>query len=108
MNLNIFNINPKNEFKDVDFSKSKEVYLYKVNIKENTPVAFYTNYVFYDNFNKTLPIGMDISTEILFDTFKSKIKETKHEEFNINVYEDEYTSKVLKVNVIEYEGKEYN
>lgn len=107
-NLNIFNINPKNEFKDVDFSKSKEVYLYKVNIKENTPVAFYTNYVFYDNFNKTLPVGMDISTEILFDTFKSKIKETKHEEFNINVYEDEYTSKVLKVNVIEYEGKEYN
>lgn len=107
-NLNIFNINPKNEFKDVDFSKSKEVYLYKVNIKENTPVAFYTNYVFYDNFNKTLPIGMDISTEILFDTFKSKIKETKHEEFNINVYEDEYTSKILKVNVIEYEGKEYN
>lgn len=107
-NLNIFNINPKNEFKDVDFSKIKEVYLYKVNIKENTPVAFYTNYVFYDNFNKTLPIGMDISTEILFDTFKSKIKETKHEEFNINVYEDEYTSKVLKVNVIEYEGKEYN
>ena len=107
-NLNIFNINPRNEFKDVDFSKSKEVYLYKVNIKENTPVAFYTNYVFYDNFNKTLPIGMDISTEILFDTFKSKIKETKHEGFNINVYEDEYTSKVLKVNVIEYEGKEYN
>lgn len=107
-NLNIFNINPKNEFKDVDFSKIKEVYLYKVNIKENTPVAFYTNYVFYDNFNKTLPIGMDISTEILFDTFKSKIKETKHEEFNINVYKDEYTSKVLKVNVIEYEGKEYN
>ena len=107
-NLNIFNINPRNEFKDVDFSKSKEVYLYKVNIKENTPVAFYTNYVFYDNFNKTLPIGMDISTEILFDTFKSKIKETKHEEFTINVYEDEYTSKVLKVNVIEYEGKEYN
>lgn len=107
-NLNIFNINPKNEFKDVDFSKIKEVYLYKVNIKENTPVAFYTNYVFYDNFNKTLPVGMDISTEILFDTFKSKIKETKHEAFNINVYENEYTSKVLKVNVIEYEGKEYN
>ena len=55
--------------------KDKEVYLYKINIKENTPVAFYTNYVFYDNFNKTLPVGMDISTEILFDTFKSKIKE---------------------------------
>ena len=103
-NLNIFNINPKNEFKDVDFSKDKEVYLYKINIKENTPVAFYTNYVFYDNFNKTLPVGMDISTEILFDTFKSKIKEINQETFNINVYDDEYTSKVLKVNVIEYEN----
>lgn len=103
-NLNIFNINPRNEFKDVDFSKDKEVYLYKVNIKENTPVAFYTNYVFYDNFNKTLPVGMDISTEILFDTFKTEIKEVNQETFNINVYEDEYTSKVLKVNVIEYEN----
>ena len=103
-NLNIFNINPKNEFKDVDFSKDKEVYLYKINIKENTPVAFYTNYVFYDNFNKTLPVGMDISTEILFDTFKSKIKEINQETFNINVYDDEYTSKVLKVNVVEYEN----
>lgn len=103
-NLNIFNINPKNEFKDVDFSKDKEVYLYKINIKENTPVAFYTNYVFYDNFNKTLPVGMDISTETLFDTFKSKIKEVNQETFNINVYDDEYTSKVLKVNVIEYEN----
>ena len=103
-NLNIFNINPKNEFRDVNFSKDKEVYLYKINIKENTPVAFYTNYVFYDNFNKTLPVGMDISTEILFDTFKSKIKEINQETFNINVYDDEYTSKVLKVNVIEYEN----
>ena len=103
-NLNIFNINTNNEFKDVDFSKDKEVYLYKINIKENTPVAFYTNYVFYDNFNKTLPVGMDISTEILFDTFKSKIKEINQETFNINVYDDEYTSKVLKVNVIEYEN----
>ena len=102
-NLNIFNINPRNEFKDVDLSKVKEVYLYKVNIKENTPVAFYTNYVFYDNFNKTLPVGMDLSTEILFDTFKTEIKEVKQETFNINVYEDEYTSKVLKVNVIDYE-----
>jgi len=51
---------------------------------------------------------MCCNLSILFDTLKSKIKETKHEEFNINVYEDEYTSKVLKVNVIEYEGKEYN
>lgn len=103
-NLNLFNINPKNEFKNANFKKSKELYLYKVNIKEGTPVAFYTNYVFYDNFNKTLPVGMNISTEILFDTFKTNIKEIKQEEFNINIYEDEYTSKVLKVNVIEYES----
>lgn len=103
-NLNLFNINPKNEFKNANFKKSKELYLYKVNIKEGTPVAFYTNYVFYDNFNKTLPVGMNISTEILFDTFKTNIKEIKQEEFNINIYEDEYTSKVLKVNVIEYEN----
>lgn len=101
-NLNIFNINPRNEFKNIELSKNKEIYLYKINIKENTPVAFYTNYIFYDNYNKTLPVGMNVSTEILFDALKTKIKETNQETFNINIYEDEYTSKVLKVNVIEY------
>ncbi len=103
-NLNIYNINPRNEFKDAEFSKSKEIYLYKINIKENTPVAFYTNYIFYDNYNKTLPVGMNISTEILFDALKTKIKEIKQDTFNINVYDDEYTSRVLKVNVVEYEN----
>lgn len=103
-NLNIYNINPRNEFKDAEFSKSKEIYLYKINIKENTPVAFYTNYIFYDNYNKTLPVGMNISTEILFDALKTKIKEIKQDTFNINVYDDEYISRVLKVNVVEYEN----
>lgn len=103
-NLNIYNINPRNEFKDAEFSKSKEIYLYKINIKENTPVAFYTNYIFYDNYNKTLPVGMNISTEILFDALKTKIKEIKQDTFNINIYDDEYTSRVLKVNVVEYEN----
>ena len=66
---------------------------------------------------KAIEDGVEQVKNILADNFvrpdeaekvKSKIKETKHEEFNINVYEDEYTSKVLKVNVIEYEGTEYN
>jgi len=41
--------------------------------------------------------------KVLF--IKQKLEEGN---FMYNVYEDEYTSKVLKVNVIEYEGKEYN
>ena len=45
---------------------------------------------------------MDLSTEVLINIDKLKLKEKVKTKFNINVIEDEYNIKVVTVNVIEY------
>ena len=72
--MHIFDINPKSAIEQELRSKKEKVQLCKINIKENTPAVFYTNIMFYDNFNKTLPLGMDLSTEVLLDTNKLNLK----------------------------------
>ena len=101
-NIDIFNINPEKEIQKQIENGEKEIYLYKIHIDKDTPVAFYSNYIFYDNYNKTLPEGMDLSTEVLINIDKLKLKEKVKTKFNINVIEDEYNIKVVTVNVIEY------
>ena len=70
-----------------------EVYLYKINIKEAMPILYYSNIMFFDNMNQTLPLGMNISDEVLIDLSKYKILEVKKEDFKINYLKDEYTNK---------------
>ena len=36
--------------------------LIKLNFKEGLPLLYYSNIIFYDNINQTLPIGMDLSS----------------------------------------------
>ena len=59
----ILNINPKEEIESCYDNKEK-VYLLKQNVKEKMPIMFYTNIIFYDNINKTLPAGMDIGSKV--------------------------------------------
>ena len=63
-NLNIFNINPKNEFKDVDFSKDKEVYCYT-----DEELAEVTNSLKNKNYTLQRYKGLgEMSTEQLWST----------------------------------------
>ena len=82
-----------------------EVYLYKINIKEAMPILYYSNIMFFDNMNQTLPLGMNISDEVLIDLSKYKILEVKKEDFKINYLKDEYTNKIITIHSIEYETK---
>ena len=50
--MHIFDINPKNAIEKELRNKKSKLILCKINIKENTPAVFYTNIMFYDNFNK--------------------------------------------------------
>ena len=94
-NIHIFHLS---EIKAIEESKNeKEIYLYKINLKENTPILYYSNIVFYDNFNQTLPLGMDLSDEVLVNINKCKLKENGIENFKINYLLDEYTNKVINV-----------
>ena len=93
-------------FKDA-FILEDETNLYKIKINEDTPILALTNIVYYNNNNKTLPLGMNLSCGILLDNSLIKLKEIKKDKFNIIAYEnpEDEMSKILvkKINVIEYE-----
>lgn len=101
--INIFDINPETALqKELDSKKSK-IILCRINMKENTPAVFYTNIMFYDNFNKTLPVGMNLSTEVLVDVNKLKLDFKGEETFYINHKENEFDFTTKEVKLYEYE-----
>lgn len=107
--INIFNINPEKEIQKVIKNGENKINLYKINLKEGTNAISYTNIIFYDNQNKTLPVGQDISTNILVDVSKLKLKLKEKRNFKIVSLEDEkndFSKASLKtVTVYEYDLK---
>lgn len=89
-----------------DNSDDKEVYLYKINVPENTNIIFYTNIIFFQNNNETLPLGMDISQETLIDLDMYNLELKDKEEFNIVVCKNEFDAFLRNVKVYEYDIKE--
>ena len=67
----------------------------------------YTNIIFYENQNKTLPIGQDISTKILVDLSNVELKINNRQTFKITEIEDEKDDfskvNVKTINVFEYD-----
>lgn len=100
--IHIFDINPKSAIEQEIRSRKNKLILCKINIKENTPAVFYTNIMFYDNFNKTLPVGMDLSTEVLLDTNKLNLKFVKEDNFYVNYKMNEFDFDTKEIVVYEY------
>ena len=101
-----FSINPFETLNNLEkIATSKETYLYKINVPENTKLVFYSNITFFENNNQTLPLGMDISQEglINMDLYNLELKDKC--EFNINIFKDEFKNFVKKVKVYEYNLK---
>jgi len=93
----IGDINPYKLIKDEDVKK-----IYKMQTKNDTHVVFFTNSAFYDNNNKTLPLGMDESTE--FITKVGENKKISDVDINLLIEKDLYNVEVKKIKIIE-EGK---
>lgn len=100
--IDIFNINPQKELEKVVNNKKEKIILIRINVKENMPMLFYSNIIYYDNFNKTLPLGMDLSTEVLIDSYKMNLKEPKESSFYINYEINEFEIKTNLIQVYEY------
>ena len=98
----ILNINPREEIESGCDIKEK-VHLFKLNVKEKMPVMFYTNIIFYDNLNKTLPEGMDIGSKVLIDLSKFEIKLISRKDFYINILENEFKNEIKLIQVYEYD-----
>ena len=109
-NINIFNINPEKEIGKVIKEGENKINFYKINLKEGANAISYTNIIFYDNQNKTLPVGQDLSTNILVDVSKMKLELKEKTKFKIAELEDEKDDfskvEIKTVTVYEYDLKE--
>ena len=108
--INIFNINPEKEIKELLQTEENKINFYKINLKEGINAVGYTNIIFYDNQNKTLPIGQDLSTKILIDVSKLELELKEKSEFKIVEFENEKDDfseiNIKTVNLFEYNLKE--
>lgn len=99
----ILNLNPKEEIKNIE---EDTLILNRINIKEGMNAIFYSNVMFYDNLNNTLPLGMDISTQVLFDMEKYEYKLISRKDFNMNFMKNEFQNEIKTIQVYEYNIEE--
>ena len=99
--FNVFYINPENALKQ---ASEKETNLYKIILKENTKCLAFTNIMYYNNTNQTLPLGMNVTDGILINTenLNLKLKE-KNQNYIIKANTDMPKPETLKINIYEYE-----
>lgn len=84
-----------------DISKEqKEEKIYKINvIEDETNILYFSNIILYDNYNKTLPIGMNIDKNVLIKMpSKEKMQISK---IHILDEQDMFTCVVKEINLYE-------
>lgn len=91
----VMNIDVENEFKIYEDKGEGALNLIKINFKEGMPLLYYTNIIFYDNTNQTLPEGMDLSTQVLIDTSRFDFKLMGQTKFRTNNYFRESDNLIL-------------
>ena len=115
--FNVFNINPENEIQEIMTQKLMlqrnitqkvdNIYLFKLNLKRGMHAISFTNSVFYDNQNKTLPVGQDLSTKILVDMSKLELDLEEEKVFHLIEFEDEKDDfseiSIKTIHVMKYE-----
>ncbi len=99
--LKTVNINPEKAIKECE--DSSQINLYKINMDENTKIIYFSNCIYYDNDNKTLPLGMDVATKGLINLEGYEIKEIYKDDFRINTEVNEFKFTTQKINLYEIE-----
>jgi len=107
--INLFDINPEKEMQNAINQEGVAINLYKINLVRNTKAVACTNIVFYDNQNRTLPEGMDLSTKVLFDLEQEDLELKEQRMFKVVLAPEDEEIKdvqIKTVNVFEYDVKE--
>ena len=65
--------------------------------------VFYSNIMFYENLNNTLPEGMDISREVLLDLSKYETKLIRRKDFYMSFITSEFDRNIKLIQVYEYD-----
>lgn len=109
--FNVFNLNAEKEIENaLRNSESGKVNLYKMNFAKGIKAIAFSNCVYYDNQNKTLPVGMDKDTRMLVKILDTDITLENKKVIRVGMLEDEKEdpSKLIikTINVLEYSVKE--
>ena len=78
---------------------TNKIYLYKIKLPKGTNYIAFTNIIFFDNKNMTLPVGMNLSTSILVDlsTLELNLDGTKNvNKLQFEDEEDDFSKIVIK------------
>lgn len=90
----------------IEQTNKEQINICRINLKEDAKVVYFSNSIYYDNYNKTLPLGMDISDKCLIDLDMYKLKQVKKDEFRVNKLENEFKIQSKKILLKEYELEE--
>jgi len=93
--FSIFDMNVESELENYIDSGEGAVNLIKLNFKEGMPLLYYSNIIYYDNTNKTLPEGMDISSNVFVDCKRFNFKLVSKTKFRTNNYFNEQNNLIL-------------
>ena len=104
--FNVFNIEGKNTIENILKEDVETFNLYKINLKENDLILAFTNIAYFENSNKTLPLGMNVSEGILLNNELLDLELKSKEKLKIVSYNnpnDELSDITIKtINVEEY------
>lgn len=98
--LEVGHINPENALKD--YYELKKINLYRIHLTYGTKAIGLTNIMYYDNKNKTLPEGMNVSDKVLIDLKNVKTELNRQKLFRINQKKNELEEETKIVCIYEY------
>ena len=109
--LNVFNLDAEKEIESaIKESETGKINLYKMNFAKGVKAIAFSNCIYYDNQNKTLPEGMDLDTRILAKILDTDIILQNKKIIRVGILEnenDDASKLVIKtINLLEYSVKE--
>ena len=108
--MQIFSLDVVDELKKClkDNKLKKNIYLYKVRLEAKTNILAFSNIIFYNNKNMTLPLGMNLSKNVLVDLSKINLKNIGQKQLRkvqfINEEDDFSNINVINIEAIELEN----
>ena len=80
---------------------NNKIYLYKIKLPKGTNYIAFSNIIFFDNKNMTLPVGMNLSSRILVNLSELDIKEKNVKKLNKLQFEEDNNdfSKIMVKNI---------
>lgn len=84
-----YNFDIERELEQYRHKEESAIKLIKINIKEDMPLVYMSNIIFFDNVNNTLPKGMNLSTKALIDCDRLEFELINKTKFKTNKYFNE-------------------